>query len=114
MKNVSRYFLIICKYRNINQLNRHSQIVCINTMFFRQIWPVCSPLPRLLRRGRGELYEMGKILTRARSTAERQNPRPLGRGASHFISFAYQCVAFGKNVSILHCNYLNIISFGKR
>jgi len=39
--------------------------------------------PRLLRRGRGELYEIEKILTGPRSTAARQNPRPLGRGTSH-------------------------------
>ena len=38
--------------------------------------------PRLLRRGLGELYEIEKILTGLRSTADRQNPRLLGRGAS--------------------------------
>jgi hypothetical protein len=41
--------------------------------------------PSLLRRGRGELYEIEKILTGLRSTAVRQNPRPLGRGASHLL-----------------------------
>ena len=39
--------------------------------------------PRLLRRERGELYEIEKILTGLRSTAVRQNPRPLGQGVSN-------------------------------
>jgi len=46
--------------------------------------------------------KLKKILARARSTAVRQNPRPLGRGASLFARpptiFNFQSTVFNPNI----------------
>jgi hypothetical protein len=55
---------------------------------------------RPLGRGEGSYIKLTKILTRARSTAERQNPRPLGRKGFNSVlslrSFKHEFTRFEK------------------